>query len=302
MNTQPSGGQSGSWPQMHPPRSKSIIYALIPKIKGGIGRLRVSSLSGPDPRRRRSRRIAARSASSPGNWGRRQTRRRGPCRGSGKGPAVFPPCSSSVCGPAKPADQQVACGKVHQVSAVGRLERGENQVGVDQRENLGRRAERDEMVVIHRCAQERARDRVGRLLGLLALGLRLGRGGRLFSLFGRFLFVRASGSVLTTFFTGLLASRPTDFSVAQAAAPPTRMSVPPLRTQSLSRATNGSPAGPDSGRREKSTRCTWRDRGQRPRAGHARHAGTARPDRRGTRCARRTATRAGQPASQPWAA
>ena len=82
--------------------------------------------------------------------------------------------------------------------------------------------------------------------GLFGVGLRLGRGRRLFSLFDR-LSCRlgfGSGSVLTTFFTGLLASRPTDFSVAQAAAPLTRMSVPPPRTQSLSRATKGSPSGP----------------------------------------------------------
>ena len=46
----------------------------------------------------------------------------------------------------------------------------------------------------------------------------------------------------TTFFTGLLASRPTDFSVAHEAAPLMSTSVPPPRTQSLSRATNGSPS------------------------------------------------------------
>ncbi len=77
--------------------------------------------------------------------------------------------------------------------------------------------------------------------GFSRVGLRLRRDGWLVSLSAAFLsgsgFV--AGSLLTTFFTGLLASRPTDFSVAHEAAPLTRMSVPPPRTQSLSRRDEG---------------------------------------------------------------
>ena len=89
--------------------------------------------------------------------------------------------------PAEAADEQVAWGEVHEVATIGRLERSENQVGVDQGEDLGRRAESDEMVVVHRGAEERPRDGVGRLLGLVAVGLRLGRDGGLVSLLDRFL-------------------------------------------------------------------------------------------------------------------
>ena len=51
-------------------------------------------------------------------------------------------------------------------------------------------------------------------------------------------------SALTGFLIGLLARRPTGFSVAQAAAPLTRIKVPPARTQSLRRAADASPSGP----------------------------------------------------------
>ena len=40
--------------------------------------------------------------------------------------------------PAKPADEQVARGEIHEVAAVGRLERCQDQVRGDQRENLAR--------------------------------------------------------------------------------------------------------------------------------------------------------------------
>ena len=106
---------------------------------------------------------------------------------SGTTTSGLPAISSSVCGQQKPLTSRSREAKFTRFRPSVGLSGVENQVGVDQRKDLGRRAESDEVVVIDRGAQERARHGVGRFFGLLAVGLRLGRAGRLVSLLGGFL-------------------------------------------------------------------------------------------------------------------